>query len=109
MRAVVAAWAIALAGIACAGRQFEVRADPAPAAAVTLRVVNSLTQAVNVYVISGGNEMFLRQVPASATAEVPVQGVAVGSSVKLRAVPLDGRNRYERDATLNGLYEWRVP
>ena len=110
MRALLAALAFAVVLPACSGRQVEVTSAPAPQqAAVTLRVVNSLNQAVNVYVVTGGNETFVKQVAAKSTEEAPVPGVALGTSVTLRAAPVDGTNKYERAATLNGLYEWRLP
>ena len=110
MRALVAALVCAVSVAACSGRQVEVTSTPAPQqASVMLRVVNSLDQAVNVYVVTGGNETFVKQVAAKATEEAPVPGVTPGTSVTLRAAPVDGKNKYERSATLNGLYEWRLP
>ncbi len=98
---------------ACAGRQVEVT-NPTPEtseAAVSLRVVNSLEQPVNIYVVQGGNEMFVRQVGARSTETAAVRGVPSGSIVTLRARPVDGRQAYERaDVRLEaGVFEWRVP
>ena len=73
---------------ACGPRQVEVRT--APPAADTLgtpsvQLTNNLSQAVNVYVnVSGGTELFLRQVPANTVEKVPVNGVAKGSTVSLQ-------------------------
>lgn len=99
---------------ACTGRQVEVTTNPQPAsseAAISLRVTSTLTQPVNVYVVMGGNELFVRQVGAQATEQAVVRGVAPGSVVTLRARPVDGRQVYEKpDVRLDpGVYEWRVP
>lgn len=99
---------------ACSGRQVEVVTNPTPEsseAQVSLRVVSSLDQPVNVYVVMGGNEMFVRQVGANATESTVVRGVPAGSVVTLRARPVDGRQVYERaDVRLDaGVFEWRVP
>jgi hypothetical protein len=80
---------------ACGPRQVEVRT--APPAADTLgtpsvQLTNNLSQAVNVYVnVSGGTEMFLRQVPANTVEKVPVNGVAKGSTVSLWRASFRGR------------------
>ena len=95
---VAAALALFVA-VGCTGRQIEVQtgAEQAPAAAPTLRVNNTLAQAVNVYVVSGGNEIFVRQVAARSTADSPVRGVSPGTTVTLRARQVDGRQVYERE------------
>jgi hypothetical protein len=100
---------LAIATTACGPRQVEVRTAP-PRAETNVRVTNSLGQAVNVYVLSGDNEIFLRQVPANSEARLPVPGVAAGSTVRLRAVTIDGSRTYTSDAVvLQGTYPWRVP
>ena len=99
--------------VACTGRQVEVGTGPAaeaPESAPLIRVTNSLSQAVNVYVVNGSSEMFVGQVGAQATQQFPVQGVPAGASVTLRARQVDGRNVYERaSVVLSGTFEWRVP
>jgi len=99
--------------VACTGRQVEVGTGPvaeSTEAAPLLRVTNSLAQAVNVYVVNGGSEMFVGQVGAQATQQLTVQGMATGASVTLRARQVDGRSQYERtNVVLSGVYEWRVP
>src|SRR5919205_438747 len=106
---VVAAVLIAAATAACGPRNVEVRTSPAKAE-TSVRVTNTLGQAVNVYVLSGENEIFLRQVPANAEARLPVPGVASGSTVRLRAVTIDGSRTYTSDSVvLQGTYPWRVP
>ena len=105
----VAGVLIAVATAACGPRNVEVRTSPAKAE-TSVRVTNTLGQAVNVYVLSGENEIFLRQVPANAEARLPVPGVAAGSTVRLRAVTIDGSRTYTSDSVvLQGTYPWRVP
>ncbi|HET7585979.1 MAG TPA: hypothetical protein VFK13_13770 [Gemmatimonadaceae bacterium] len=95
---------------ACGARQVEVENEPAPAAEVSIHLTNTLGQAVNVYVVSGGNEIFLGQVNANSTQEMPVRGVASGSIATLRAVTADGTRHFERqNVTLAGQFDWRVP
>ena len=99
---------------ACTGRQVEVRTGPeAPATqgSVSVRVTNSLTQAVNVYVVTGGVETFVTQVPAQGSQTAAVQGVAPGATVTLRARQVDGSRTYERANVVltSGVFDWRVP
>ena len=109
MRSILAGLLIAMV-VACGGRQVEVRSGPRPTSEVSVRVTNNLSQGVNVYVVSGGQDMFLRQVNAKSTETLPVQGVAAGSSVSLRATSVDGRDIYTRDnVVLNGTFNWTVP
>jgi len=114
MRRIAPLVLLALAA-ACTGRQVEVRTGPETAAAVesavSLRVTNSAQQAVNVYVVTNGQEAFVGQVAAQSTQLLTVQGVPSGSSVPLRAREVDGRRTYERAnvALAAGVFEWRVP
>lgn len=99
---------------ACTGRQVEVGTGPetgVAAQAPALRVTNSLTQAVNVYVVTEGREVFVAQVAAQATQQLTVQGVAAGATVTLRAREIDGGRTYERAnvALGSGVLDWRVP
>jgi hypothetical protein len=100
-----------LALAACGPRQVEVKTGPEPAADVALHVTNNLGQAVNVYVVSGANDIFLKQVAANSVEHLPVSGVPAGSTVNLRAVTLDGTHTYtERNVTLSSaMYDWRLP
>lgn len=103
------ALAAALAA-ACGPRQVEIRtaADLPPQAAIV--VENTLGQALNVYVVDGGNELFLRQVASGATVRLPVRGIPNGRSVTLRATTRDGARTYSREGVLlGGTYSWRVP
>lgn len=108
-KALVAGVFLAVAAGACGPRTVDVRtAENRPEAYV--RVTNTLGQAVNVYVLSGDNEIFLRQVPANSEARLPVSGVSSGSTVRLRAVTIDGSRTYTSDSVvLTGTYPWRVP
>lgn len=100
----------AVATTACGPRQVEVRTGAQPVSEVTLRVTNNLTQAVNVYVVNGGNDVFLRQVAARSSESMNVPGIAAGATVTLKATPVDGSRSYTRDnVALTGLYEWQVP
>jgi len=94
----------------CGPRSVEVRTGPQPVSEVSLKVTNNLAQAVNVYVTSGKNEVFLKQVAANSTLSMNVPGMAGGTTAKLRATVADGSTSYTRDnVTLSGLYEWTVP
>lgn len=113
MKTLVAALVIATAALpvaACGPRQVEVRTGPQAVSAVTLRVTNNLAQPLNVYVVNGGTDVFLQQVPSSSATSMNVPGIAAGTTVTLKATPADGSRSYTRDnVTLSGLYEWQVP
>jgi hypothetical protein len=100
-----------LALAACgSGRQVEVRTGPEPAAETAINLTNNLSQAVNVYVVSGGNDIFLKQVSANSVEHIPVAGVAAGSTVNLRAVTVDNTRTYTKNnVTLTSMYDWRLP
>jgi hypothetical protein len=109
-RAALFAFAFA-AATACGGRQVEVRTAPTVAAEQAVQVTNNLSQAVNVYVTpTGGQELFLRQVPANTVERVPVQGVASGAMVIFKAVTMDGSRTYQsRNVALTGMFVWSIP
>jgi len=111
MNARTLVFALSLALVtACSPRQVDIRTAPTTQAQVSVQVNNTLTQAVNVYVRSGGTDTFLKQVGANSTATVPVQGIASGTTVTLRAVTLDGLHTYSRDnVTLTGTYVFPLP
>lgn len=99
-----------LALAACGGRQVEVRTGPEPAVDVALHVTNNLSQAVNVYVVSGGNDIFLKQIGSNSVENVPVVGVPAGATVNLRAVTVDGTRTYTKNnITLSSSTDWRLP
>ncbi len=95
---------------ACSPRQVDVRTAPTQATAVSLQVNNTLSQAVNVYVTVSGSDTFLRQVGGNSTATIPVQGIATGTTVSLKAVTVDGAKTYSRsNVVLNGTYVFPLP
>lgn len=95
---------------ACGPRRVEVRTGQVPDSGMAINFTNNSSKAVNVYVVSGGSETFLRQVPANATERLPVQGVSSGASVTLKATTIDGATTYRSDPmTLSGTRDWRVP
>ena len=112
MRALVTslAMAVTLAATGCAGRQVEVTTGPQPAADVSVRLTNNLSQAVNVYVTTGGTDIFLKQVSANSVEVMPVVGIPAGTTVILKARTVDGTRTYTRDnVQLATNYDWRVP
>jgi ABC-type Zn uptake system ZnuABC Zn-binding protein ZnuA len=112
MRALVTSLAmvVTLAGAGCAGRQVEVTTGPQPAANVSIRFTNNLSQAVNVYVTTGGTDVFLKQVSANSVEVLPVAGMAAGTTVTLKARTVDGTRTYSKDNVyLATNYDWRVP
>src|SRR5688572_31977224 len=98
MRALVTslAMAVTLAATGCAGRQVEVTTGPQPAADVSVRLTNNLSQAVNVYVTTGGTDVFLKQVSANSVEVMPVVGIPAGTTVILKARTVDGTRTYTR-------------
>ena len=109
MRKLMLAMCLAVTGAACS-RKVEVQTAPSVASQVQLKVTNTASQAVSVYVTAGGSEMFIKQVAANSTETLSVPGVAAGSTVRLRAMLADGSRSYTREGVqLNGTFEWRVP
>lgn len=110
MRLLISSIALAVTLTACAGRQVEVTTGPGPAADVALRFTNNLSQAVNVYITTGGSDVFLKQVSANSVEVIPVRGIASGTTVTLKARTVDGSRTYTRDnVVLVSPYDWRVP
>jgi len=110
MKIRIATLALLLVAVACGPRKVEVSTGPAPAADVSIRFTNNLSQAVNLYVATGGTDVFLKQVSAGAVENVPVRGLPAGATVTLRARTVDGTRTYSRDNIyLAANYEWRVP
>ena len=98
------------AAVACGPRPVDVQTGAQPTTEVTLKVTNNLSQAVNVYVVNNGTDLFLKQVDANAALSMTVPGIASGTNVTLKAVAADGSRTYTRDnVTLSGNYEWQVP
>jgi hypothetical protein len=105
---------VALLGLAaCGPRQVEVRTAPASenstANLPAINVTNALTQAVMVYVTSGGTDTFIRRVDASSTQRLPVQGITAGSTVTLKAVTVDGTRTFTRNTVLSGTVNFPIP
>jgi hypothetical protein len=95
---------------ACGKRQVEVGTAPSTAAESAIHFTNNLPQAVNVYVVQNGTDMFVRQVAANTTEHLPVRGVSAGSQVLLRAVTVDGKSTFTSPpTTLTSMYSWKVP
>jgi hypothetical protein len=96
---------------ACAsGRQVEVRTGPETAPETAIHLTNNLSQAVNVYVVSGGNDIFVKQVSANSVEHIPVAGIPAGATVNLRAVTVDGTRTYTKNnVTMSSMYEWQLP
>lgn len=111
MRALLMVVALAVTA-ACGSRQVDVSTGSSSdmqSQSQSLTVTNNETQPVSVYVVQGGNQMFVKEVAARSTETVSVSGVASGSSVTLRATRKDGSKTYNKDVTLNGSYNWTVP
>lgn len=101
---------VLLFAAACGPRQVEVRTAPTQASDVAIHFTNNLSKAVNVYVNSGGSDLFVRQVSANTTEHLAVPGVASGTQATLKAMPIDGSNGYTRaGVTMTGMITWRVP
>jgi hypothetical protein len=106
----VAIAAAFLFAAACGPRQVEVRTAPSGTAAVAIHFTNNLSKAVNVYVNTGGSDMFVRQVSGNTTEHLAVQGVASGTSATLKAMPVDGSTGYTKTGvTMTDMVTWRVP
>lgn len=111
MRALVAGLLLAVTA-GCGKRQVKVETAPKPStpAAVVLHFTNNDNNAVNVYVVNQGTDLFLKQVAANSTEDLPVAGVASGTQVRLKATRTDGSKTYTSDPmALNGTTTWRVP
>lgn len=100
---------VAVGASACS-RSVQVRTAPT-ATESTIHFTNNLSQAVNVYVVQGGTETFVRQVAANTTENLPVRGIPQGSQVALRAVSVDGKSQFDTQnpITLTSSVSWRVP
>jgi hypothetical protein len=109
MRALLMGFAL-LTAAACGPRQVEVGSGAPSQAEVMLTVRNNFSQPVSVYVVQGGNPMFVKLVAANAEETIPVRGVAAGSNVTLRATLADGSRTVEKSGvTLGGTYSWPIP
>lgn len=101
--------ALLVLSTACS-RQVVVETAPAAQSTASLKVTNTTSQAVSVYVTGAGPELFLKSVAANSTEVIPVPGIASGSTVRLRATLADGSRSYTKDGVvLSGVYDWNVP
>lgn len=99
----------ALSTSGCGARQVQVGTSPTTAA-TTLHFTNNSSYAVNVYVVDGATETFVRQVASNTTENLPVRGVAAGAQVRFRAVSIDGKNVFDSPpVVLTSSYTWKVP
>jgi hypothetical protein len=95
---------------ACGGRQVNVETAPKSGAAVTVHFTNNDNSAVNVYVVNQGTDVFLKQVAANSTEDLPVANVSEGTQVRLKATRTDGSKTYTSDPmALNASTTWKVP
>ena len=109
MRLALAALGLA-ALTACGPRQVEVQTAPTQSAEVALHFTNNLSQAVNVYVNSGGSDMFVRQVGPNTTEHLPVPGMSAGTSVTLKATVVGSATTYQKgNVVMAQTVSWRVP
>ena len=103
---------LAVATTGCGKRKVDVVTTPKPAAAaaVSVRFTNNDNSAVNVYVVNDGTDLFLKQVAANASEDLPVANIAAGTQVRLKATRTDGSKTYTSDPMpLSSTTTWRVP
>ena len=109
MRALLAG-ALLVATVACGSRKVDVSTAPSATAAVTLHFTNRDSSPVNVYVVNGGTDLFLKQVAANSTEDLSVANVASGTEVRLKATRTDGSKTYTSDPmSVNATMTWQVP
>ena len=101
---------LAVATTGCGKRKVSVVSTPKPVAAASVRFTNNDNSAVNVYVVNEGTDLFLKQVAANASEDLPVAGIASGTQVRLKATRTDGSKTYTSDPMpLTSTTTWRVP
>jgi hypothetical protein len=109
MRALLAG-VLLVVSVACGKRQVKVETAPKANPVVTLHFTNNDNSAVNVYVVNAGTDLFLKQVAANSTEDLPVAGITSGTQVRLKATRTDGSKTYTSDPMpLNATTTWRVP
>jgi hypothetical protein len=109
MRIALAALALGVL-TACGPRQVEVRTAPTQSAEVAIHFTNNLSQPVNVYVNTGGSDMFVRNVAANTTEHLPVSGVSSGATATLKATIVGSTTTYQRTGVvMSQTVTWRVP
>lgn len=99
-----------VAAITACNRKVEVNTAPAPASGMAVHLTNNANQAVNAYVTSNGNDVFIGQVAANSEKTLPVSGIGSGATVTLKARTADGSRTYTKDnVSLTGSTDWTVP
>jgi hypothetical protein len=113
MKALFAAvlFASTLSITACGQRQVEVSTGAQPQSDVAVQLTNNTNSQLNVYVVQGGQRIFVGQVSSNSTQLLSVANVPSGSVVRLEASTVSTNPQtYSRDGvTLSGTYSWRVP
>lgn len=110
MRALLAGLLLAASVVGCGRRQVTVETAPRTTPEVSVRFTNADNSAVNVYVVNQGTDLFLKQVAANTTEDLPVPGITAGTQVRLKATRTDGSKTYTSDPlTLAATTTWRVP
>jgi hypothetical protein len=96
---------------ACGQRQVEVSTGTVPQSDMAVDLTNNTSRQVNVYVVHGGQEIFIGQVSANTSQRLSVANVPSGSVVTLRATTVGSNAQtYRRDnVTLAGTFAWQVP
>jgi hypothetical protein len=99
-----------VAALTACNRKVEVNSAPAPASGMAVHLTNNANQAVNAYVTSNGNDVFIGQVAANSEKTLPVSGIGSGTTVTLKARTADGARTYTKDSvSLTGSTDWTVP
>jgi len=99
-----------VAAITACNRKVEVNTAPSPASGMAVHLTNNANQAVNAYVTSNGNDVFIGQVAANSEKTLPVSGIGSGATVTLKARTADGSRTYTKDnVSLTGSTDWTVP
>jgi hypothetical protein len=109
MRSVLALALLTVLATGCGPRQVEVKTAPAPAASMSVHVTNNLREAANIYINSGGTDIFVGQVQPNSSADLPVSGVASGTTVTLRAKTAGGTGYSKANVLMSGSVTYTIP
>jgi hypothetical protein len=96
---------------ACGQRQVEVTTGAQPQSDVAVHFTNNTNTLVNVYVVHGGQRIFIGQVSGNTTQQLSVANVPSGSVVTLEASTVSSTPKtYSREGVaLSGTYAWQIP
>jgi hypothetical protein len=96
---------------ACGQRQVEVTTGAQPQSDVGVHFTNNTSSLVNVYVVHGGQRIFVGQVSGNTTQHLSVANVPSGSVVTLEASTVSSSPKtYSREGVaLSGTYSWAIP